>query len=92
MSTRVKSIRYNRFFLYLALALCAVFFLIPIYMLINTSLKSYQDVSLSTMWDLPKQFGLDSFQKAWFGNQAEGFEQHLVGFSCRTAIRHDRLD
>ncbi len=73
MSTRVKSIRYNRFFLYLALALCAVFFLIPIYMLINTSLKSYQDVSLSTMWDLPKQFGLDSFQKAWFGNQAEGF-------------------
>jgi len=73
MIARVKSINVNRFLIYLALALSAVIFLIPIYMLLNTSLKSYQDVSLSTMWELPQQLGLDSFQKAWFGNQAEGF-------------------
>jgi glucose/mannose transport system permease protein len=45
----------------------------PIYMLLNTGFKSYQEVSLSTMWQLPTQFGLDSFSKAWFGSQSEGF-------------------
>ena len=73
MIAKVKTIKINRILLYLVLVLVAAFFLMPIFMLLNTGLKSYQDVSLSTMWQLPEQIGLDSFQKAWFGSQAEGF-------------------
>lgn len=73
MIARAKSIKINRIILYIVLVLVAAFFLMPIFMLLNTGLKSYQDVSLSTMWHLPKQIGFDSFIKAWSGSQAEGF-------------------
>jgi glucose/mannose transport system permease protein len=42
-------------------------------MLLNTGFKSYQEVSLSTMWSLPTSISLDSFAKAWFGSVSEGF-------------------
>jgi glucose/mannose transport system permease protein len=73
MTAKIKSIQFSRILLYLVLVLSAMFFLLPIFMLLNTSLKSYQEVSLSTMWELPKSIGLDSFTKAWFGSKSEGF-------------------
>jgi glucose/mannose transport system permease protein len=73
MTALIKSIPWNRIFLYLVLVLSAAFFLLPIYMLLNTGFKSYQEVSLSNMWQLPQNISLDSFTKAWFGSQSEGF-------------------
>jgi len=69
----IKSVKWNRVLLYLVLVFAAAFFLLPIYMLLNTSFKSYLEVSLSNMWQLPQNFSLDSFSKAWLGSQTEGF-------------------
>jgi len=73
MIAKGKSVHISRILLYLVLLLSAAFFLLPIFLLLNTGFKSYQEVSLSTMWELPKSIGLDSFSKAWFGSKAEGF-------------------
>jgi glucose/mannose transport system permease protein len=62
-----------RAILYLVLIAFAIFYLMPIYVLLITGLKSYTEVSLHSMWDLPRAFSLDSFAKAWFGSPSEGF-------------------
>ena len=57
---------------YFILAAMAVFFLLPVYVLLATSLKSYAEVNLATMWNLPSGFSLDSFREAWQGNEEAG--------------------
>ena len=63
-----------RVLLYLALVVLAAVYLLPVYLLVITSLKSFQEVNLSRMWDLPRSLRLDSFWQAWqalrvgFGN------------------------
>src|ERR1700732_1468379 len=49
----------------LLLLLCAVFFLMPIYVMVVTGLKQAQNVSLSTMWHLPTQLSGGGFIEAW---------------------------
>jgi glucose/mannose transport system permease protein len=49
-----------------------MFFLLPVYVLVVTSLKSYAEVNLATMWDLPHSFSLESFREAWLGSAAKG--------------------
>ena len=66
--------RFRRGILYAILILAAIFFLFPVYILIITSLKSYSDVNLSTMWIPPTQLSLDSFREAWSGNAAKGMQ------------------
>ncbi len=58
---------------YLVLILFAAIYLIPIYVLFATSLKSFSEVSLKTMWNLPRHITLDSFKNAWMGNEEEGY-------------------
>lgn len=45
----------------------AIFFLFPIYLLLITALKSFDQVSLSRMWDLPTSLSFESFDRAWNG-------------------------
>jgi glucose/mannose transport system permease protein len=47
------------------LLLCALFFLMPIYVMVVTGLKQAQNVSLSTMWQLPTQLSGGGFYEAW---------------------------
>ncbi|HYY27639.1 MAG TPA: carbohydrate ABC transporter permease [Chthoniobacterales bacterium] len=49
----------------LVLLLFAVFFLTPIYVMVVTGLKEAQNVSLSTMWQLPKELSGGGFLEAW---------------------------
>jgi glucose/mannose transport system permease protein len=63
----------SRFIQYFFLVLAAMFFLLPIFLLLNTSLKSYEDVSLATMWSFPRDLGFDSFQQAWQGSPTGAF-------------------
>jgi glucose/mannose transport system permease protein len=70
---RKKSFHISRIFLYIFLIVGLAFFLIPIYILVITGFKSYQDVGLATMWEFPKAFSLDSFVKAWSGSIEEGY-------------------
>jgi glucose/mannose transport system permease protein len=60
----------SRTAIYLILALAAAFFLLPTYVLVVTSLKSYAEVNLSTMWNLPSSLSFDSFRDAWMGSAA----------------------
>ena len=62
-----------RVLIYVVLIAFAVFYLMPVYVLIVTGLKSFAEVNLYRMWDLPQGFHLDSYTKAWLGSEAEGF-------------------
>ncbi|MEP7290262.1 MAG: carbohydrate ABC transporter permease [Chloroflexota bacterium] len=54
-----------RIAVYLLLVLLAAAFLIPVYMVLVTGFKSIDQVSLTTMWQLPTRVTLDSFARAF---------------------------
>lgn len=51
--------------LYLLLFAAAIFYLIPVYVLLVTGFKSFQEVNLATMWALPSRIHLDNFGAAY---------------------------
>jgi len=50
---------------YISLGVLAVFFLLPVYMVIATSFKPLSEIGMSTMWNLPGSFSLEGFQEAF---------------------------
>jgi glucose/mannose transport system permease protein len=50
---------------YLLLSALAVFFLLPMFAIVVTSLKSFNEVSRSTLWELPKAPTLEAFGSAF---------------------------
>ena len=73
-------LRWQRVVLYAVLVAFAIFYLMPVYVLIATGLKSFAEANLQRMWDLPKGLHFDSYVKAWFGSEAEGFRGLNVNF------------
>ncbi len=72
-ATRVNTrIRPQRALVYVALIVAAALFLLPVYLLIITGMKSFAEVSLARMWDLPSGLHFDSYLKAWFGQESAG--------------------
>lgn len=65
-------LRLSRFLLYFALIGFVIFYLLPIYVLLSTSLKNFAEVNLRSMWRLPRMISLDSFKTAWTGNLSKG--------------------
>ncbi len=61
-------------FIYGSLLLLAVFYLIPIYVLVVNALKDYREVSVEAMWRLPQNLTLASFAKAWNGDPTTGMQ------------------
>jgi glucose/mannose transport system permease protein len=59
-----------------------------VYVLLITGLKSFEEVNLYRMWDLPARFSLDSFAQAWFGSESRGFRGLSGNFwnSVRLAV------
>lgn len=57
--------RLVRALVYGLLILFALLFLVPVYMVLVTSFKSLDQVSLSSMWNFPTQFTLDGFREAF---------------------------
>lgn len=51
--------------IYLVLIAFALYFLMPVFVMINTSLKPYEQVSVQRMWELPQGLYLGSFAEAW---------------------------
>jgi glucose/mannose transport system permease protein len=51
--------------MYLLLVAAALFYLMPVYVLLVTSFKSFQEVDLATMWSLPSGIYLDNFAAAF---------------------------
>ena len=54
-----------RYLLYIPLVFMSVFYLLPLYIMLITGLKSFEEVSLVTMWDLPRTLGFDNFIEAY---------------------------
>ncbi|NMB88058.1 MAG: carbohydrate ABC transporter permease [Chloroflexi bacterium] len=73
MNSGKKAFRLDRIIIYFLLFVAAAYFLMPVYLLVITGFKSYQQVSLSTMWQLPTSFSLESFSQAWSGSAEEGY-------------------
>ena len=54
--------------LYAALAAASALYLLPFYVLVVTSMKSFADVSLAQMWALPPGLHFANFAQAWRGD------------------------
>ena len=67
-----RAIRPGTVTVYFLLVVAAALYLVPIYLQVATSFKSFQEVKLATMWRFPSTFSLASFVKAWVGSAAQG--------------------
>ena len=81
------SIPWTRIAIYGVLVSFAILYLMPIYVLVVTGLKSFNEVSLSQMWDLPSGLHFDPFRdafKALDANLANSFRMVIPAtvFSC----------
>jgi glucose/mannose transport system permease protein len=81
------TIRWSRVAIYSVLLLFAALYLMPIYVLVVTGLKSFTEVGLEEMWDPPSGLHFDSFEdafKALDGNLANSFRMVIpaTAFSC----------
>jgi glucose/mannose transport system permease protein len=71
---RRRPLRWQRVVLYAILSAFALLYLMPVYVLVVTGMKSFAEVNLYYMWSLPSGLYFDSFVKAWSGGQAaEGY-------------------
>ena len=70
---------------YAVMVAFALFYLLPVFLLALTSLKSFEEVSLSRMWDLPRRLSLESFARAWEVLRA-GFANSVLLVVPATAI------
>ena len=63
----------NRLILYVLAIFFALLFLMPVYVMVNASITSFESVSINTMWLPPEQFSLRGFATAWVGDPLQGF-------------------
>ncbi len=69
----IRRLNPTRIGIYLLLILFAILFLVPVYVLLASSLKTFAEVQdLSKLWSLPSGFYLESFRSAWFGIPEKG--------------------
>lgn len=54
-----------RLLLYVPLTAMALFYLVPMYVMLVTGFKGFDEVSLKTMWDLPSQIRFENFVEAY---------------------------
>jgi len=54
-----------RYWSYIPLVVLSIFYLIPIFIMVVTGFKAGDEISLKTMWDLPKTLSLDNYLKAF---------------------------
>ncbi|MHB8279880.1 MAG: carbohydrate ABC transporter permease [Candidatus Humimicrobiaceae bacterium] len=55
----------KKYFLYFFLAIIAILFLVPIYVLLVTSFKGFEEVTIKNMWNLPKTLYLGNYISAF---------------------------
>ena len=60
-----------RVLIYVVLIAFAIFYLMPVYVLIITGLKSFAEVNLYRMWDLPQGFHFDSLRQSLVGQRGQ---------------------
>ncbi|MDP2776982.1 MAG: carbohydrate ABC transporter permease [Anaerolineales bacterium] len=58
-------LRLGKYWLYIPLIAMAVFYLLPMYVIIITGFKGFEEIDLKTMWDLPKGIAFDNYIEAF---------------------------
>jgi glucose/mannose transport system permease protein len=58
-------LRLDKNWLYIPLVLMAIFYLIPMYVMLVTGFKSFAEVDLKTMWNLPSGIHFDNYIEAF---------------------------
>ncbi|MBN1305502.1 MAG: carbohydrate ABC transporter permease [Anaerolineales bacterium] len=53
-----------KYLLYIPLVFLAIFYLLPMYVMLATGFKGFEEVSLQTMWNLPSGIRFDNFAEA----------------------------
>jgi glucose/mannose transport system permease protein len=61
----MSALRIGRKWLYIPLVAMAIFYLIPMYVMLVTGFKSFAEVDLTTMWNLPKGIHFDNYIEAF---------------------------
>jgi glucose/mannose transport system permease protein len=59
-----KPLRPSRVIIYALLIFFAIVYLVPVYLVVTTSLKASADVNLNSIWELPRALSLESFGTA----------------------------
>lgn len=55
----------KKYIIYLVLVLAAAFFLVPLYVMLATSIKPFEEASIQTMWNLPSTISFDGIIEAY---------------------------
>jgi glucose/mannose transport system permease protein len=75
------SSRLARFAIYALLALVCLYYLMPLFILLSTSLKTLDDIRTGNLLSLPKQITLEPWQQAWssacIGVRCEGMSVYF---------------
>ena len=61
----LRRLLHLKYLLFIPLAFMAVFYLLPVYVMLITGLKGFEEVSLRTMWDLQSSIQFDNFIAAY---------------------------
>jgi glucose/mannose transport system permease protein len=61
----MSSLRVSKYWLYIPLIAMAIFYLLPMYVMLITGFKSFDEIDLKTMWDLPRGIAFDNFIEAF---------------------------
>ncbi len=59
------NLRTGKYWLYIPLVFMAVFYLLPMYVMLTTGFKSFAEIDLKNMWLLPKTLAFDNYIEAW---------------------------
>jgi len=62
---RIAKLRLGKNWLYIPLVAMAIFYLIPMYVMLVTGFKSFAEIDLQTMWNLPKGIHFDNYIEAF---------------------------
>ena len=71
---RPKHLTIGRIGMYCFILVCAIFFLMPLYVMVITSLKDMDEIRAANILNLPKELSFYSWPKAW--------SQACTGFVC----------
>jgi glucose/mannose transport system permease protein len=61
----MSRLRVSKYWLYVPLIAMAIFYLLPMYVMLITGFKSFDEIDLKTMWDLPRGIAFDNFVEAF---------------------------
>ena len=62
---RPKHLTIGRIGMYCFILVCAIFFLMPLYVMVITSLKDMDEIRAANILNLPKELSFYSWPKAW---------------------------